>query len=149
MIHPNVILIRCSSDGQNAILLSPMEAQSKNQEKTPSVTEMKRKIAASLESIRRLKELCNSGLSDSKTQSPEEMKKVLEECSRLKGDIEKSSEFCSTAAKKTAAVNKLLEIERKRRWRLKKRRLDRVRNTFYRSMVAERNQCESFACYEM
>ena len=126
-----------------------MEAQSKNQEKTPSVTEMKRKIAASLESIRRLKELCNSGLSDSKTQSPEEMKKVLEECSRLKGDIEKSSEFCSTAAKKTAAVNKLLKIERKRRWRLKKRRLDRVRKTFYRSMVAERNQCESVACYEM
>lgn len=132
-------------DRQNFILLSPMDAKLKNQEKTPSVTEMKCRIASSLESIKRLKELCNSSLSDTKTQSPEEMKKVIEECSRLKGEIEKSSDFCSTTSKKTAVVNKLLEIERKRRWRLKKRRLDRVRSSFYKSMLAERNRFESFS----
>ncbi len=117
-----------------------MEAKPSNREKLLSATEMKHRIASSLDSIKRLKELCQTHLSDPDGTHNESTEQVLSECSRLKTEIEKAVSFCDTASKKTDAVNKLLKVERKKRWKLKKRRLERVRSSFYRSMVAERNR---------
>ena len=37
-------------------------------------------------------------------------------------------------------VHKLLKADRKKKWKIRRRRLQRVRNSFYRSMVQERNK---------
>ena len=70
----------------------------------------------------------------------EEKAQLLKKCEELKRQIDSNTEFVNTPLKKIEIVNKLLKHERKKRWRIKRRRLQRVQNSFFRSMVAERNK---------
>lgn len=70
----------------------------------------------------------------------EEAEEVLKKCDDLKKSIEETTKDFNTASKKIEIVNKMLKSERKKRWKIKRRRIQRVENSFYRSILAERNK---------
>lgn len=103
----------------------------------PSSTVIRKTLAQSIDEVRRLKELCETSLQ--KLDSGERIADIAQ-CEKLKASIERLTEFINTPSKKTAIVNKLLQVERKRRWKLKRRRLYRVKGAFYRTMLSQRNK---------
>lgn len=103
----------------------------------PSSTVIRKTLAKSIDTVRRLKEICESSLRN--LESGEKSADIAQ-CDELKASIEKLTQFVNTPSKKTAVVNKLLQVERKRRWKLKRRRLYRVKSSFYRTMLNQRNK---------
>lgn len=103
----------------------------------PSSTVIRKTLSQSIAAARRLKEICEASLK--KLESGEEIVDIVQ-CEELKSSIEQLTQFVNTPSKKTAIVNKLLQVERKRRWKLKRRRLFRVKGAFYRTMLNQRNK---------
>lgn len=103
----------------------------------PSSTVIRKTLAKSIDTVRRLKEICETSLRN--LESGEKSADIAQ-CEELKASIEKLTQFVNTPSKKTAVVNKLLQVERKRRWKLKRRRLYRVKSAFYRTMLNQRNK---------
>ena len=117
-----------------------MDGKSSIPSKSSSPTEIKRRIHSSLKDIDDLRNLCSDTLSRLSSMNHEEKSEVLRKCRELKKNVEEKTNEFNTPSKKIEIVNKLLKTERKRKWKLKKRRLQRVQYSFYRSMLAERNQ---------
>ena len=117
-----------------------MEGKSRVLSKSSSPTEIKKQIQASLRDIAELRNLSSSSLSRLSSMKNEEKLDVLRKCRELKSKLEERTKEFNTPSKKIEIVNKLLKSERKKKWKLKRRRLQRVQYSFYRSMLAERNR---------
>lgn len=105
--------------------------------KALSITEIKKALSDSLKLLREMKSLCNRSLQEG---DHEKQMTCLKQCESLKSRIEEETQIVVNPSKKTAAVNKLLRMERKKRWKLKSRRLSRVKRSFYRTMIMQRNK---------
>lgn len=117
-----------------------MNGNSSVPQRVPSPTEVKKSIYSSLQRIKELRDLSQSSLSSLSTMTNEEAEEVLKKCDDLKKSIEETTKDFNTASKKIEIVNKMLKSERKKRWKIKRRRIQRVENSFYRSILAERNK---------
>lgn len=114
-----------------------MNGKKKRVEKKLSTTEIKHNLLNALTLCQELRQRCEKGLSSTTEES---LSSLLSSCESLKGQLDIAMEFINTPSKRTDVLNKLLRTERKRRWKLKRRRLERVKRTFFRGMLAQRNQ---------
>ena len=114
-----------------------MNGKKKEVEGKLSATEIKRNLLNALTLCNELRRRCEEGMS---SVSNESISSLIASCDSVKDQLDTSMEFINTPSKRTDVLNKLLRTERKRRWRLKRRRLGRVKRTFFRSMLVQRNQ---------
>ena len=117
-----------------------MNSSGQNNVTKLSATEIKRQIADSLQLCRDLKACCNQCLDALETTSEDCSVANFDKCEEVKRKLEQSLQFVTTPTYRTDVLNKLLRTERKKRWKLKKRRLERVKHIFYRNMLNQRNQ---------
>lgn len=117
-----------------------MEGKSVLLKSSLSPTEIKTNIYSSLNDIAKLRELCSSSLTQLSSMTKEQKLEVLQKSNDLKMKIEENTKEFNSPSKKIEIVNKLLKSERKKKWKLKRRRILRVQTSFYRSILAERNK---------
>ena len=117
-----------------------MNSSGQNNGKKLSATEIKKQISDSLQLCRSLKAYCNQCLKALDNTLDDCSTADFDKCQEMKHKLEQSLQFVSTPTNRTDILNKLLKTERKKRWKLKKRRLERVKHLFYRNLLNQRNQ---------
>lgn len=117
-----------------------MEGSSSLPTKSPSPTEIKKNIYHSLQLVSELRNLCQSALAKYSSLSSEEKDEIQKKCMELQKQVDENVKSFNTPSKKIEIVHKLLKADRKKKWKIRRRRLQRVRNSFYRSIVQERNK---------
>lgn len=117
-----------------------MNSSGWNNGKKHSATEIKKQISDSLQLCRDLKAYCNQCLNALDDTPNDYSAADFDKCQEIKRKLEQSLQFVNTPTNRTEILNKLLKTERKKRWKLKKRRLARVKHLFYRNMLNQRNQ---------
>ena len=115
-------------------------------ERKLSATEIKQPLQEALTLCRELMQQCGDSLNELDTLSEEAATQRVAHCERIQKETEKAMVFLNTPSKRTDILNKLLRVERKKRWKLKKRRLERVKGSFFRSMLLRRNQYRLSLC---
>ena len=109
-------------------------------ERKLSATEIKQQLQRALTLCRELVRQCGNSLNELDNLSDEVAAQKVALCEAIQKETEKAIVFVNTPSKRTDILNKLLRVERKKRWKLKKRRLERVKGSFFRSMLLQRNQ---------
>ena len=109
-------------------------------ERKLSATEIKQQLQQALTLCRELVQQCGDSLNELDNLSDEAAAQKVALCETIQKETEKAMVFLNTPSKRTDILNKLLRVERKKRWKLKKRRLERVKGSFFRSMLRQRNQ---------
>ena len=109
-------------------------------ERKLSATEIKQQLQRALTLCRELVQQCGDSLNELDNLSDEAAAQRVSLGEAIQKETEKAIVFLNTPSKRTDILNKLLRVERKKRWKLKKRRLERVKGSFFRSMLLQRNQ---------